>query len=168
MWWSLEQCLTGFLIFFLVLALCCLHKYHFNYWTRHNVPQIKPTPIVGNLAPILCMAESAAKVIERMFNSPLAKDKPLLGIYLFHQPALLLRDSELIKRVLIRDFSKFSDRFANSDDVKDPLGSQNLFLLKNPTWKEIRFKLTPFFTRGKIKQMFPLIEEVSEKEDRKR
>ncbi|XP_061395800.1 LOW QUALITY PROTEIN: probable cytochrome P450 6g2 [Musca vetustissima] len=137
-------------------------NYLHNYWIRHNVPQITPLPLVGNLGKILSMAEPSAKVIEEFYNHPKAEDKPFVGIYVFYRPAILLREPELIKRILVRDFPKFSNRFSCSDIEGDPLGSQNLFMLKNPAWKDIRFKLTPFFTSGKLKQMFPLIAEVGE------
>lgn len=148
------------LLLVFVLTLYIYLKYRYRYWKRYGITQIPPTMLVGNLGSILRMSKSSAEVITDFYHYPQAKDKAAVGIYLFHTPALLIRDPELIKRVLIRDFNKFSDRYCRSDVLRDPLGSQNLFLLKNPAWKEIRFKLTPFFTSGKLKQMFPLVEEV--------
>ncbi|XP_075152734.1 putative cytochrome P450 6g2 [Haematobia irritans] len=159
---SLEFGLPVFLVISLLALVYFYHKYLHSYWIRHQIVQIEPTPLVGNLGKILRMSEPSAKVIEEFYNHPKAKDKPFVGIYIFYRPALLIRDPELIKRVLIRDFGKFNNRFSRSDDVQDPLGSQNLFMLRNPAWKDIRFKLTPFFTSGKLKQMFPLIAEVGE------
>lgn len=148
------------LILILILTVYFYLKYGYTFWSRCGVPQIPPTMLVGNLGPILRMSKSCAQVIQDIYNHPKAKDSSIVGIYLFHRPALLIRDPELIKRILIRDFNKFCNRYSNSDVLGDPLGSQNLFFLKNPAWKEIRFKLTPFFTSGKLKLMFPLIEEV--------
>lgn len=42
------------------------------------------------------------------------------------------------------------------------LGSGNLFFIKNPAWKQIRSRLTPFFTSGKMKQMFHLMNETGD------
>ncbi|XP_037812139.1 uncharacterized protein LOC119603923 [Lucilia sericata] len=159
--WSLSDLkVFATLILILFLTLYFYLKYRYNYWTRYGVPQIPPTMLVGNLGPLLRLSKCSAQVIKDIYHHPEAKDKAIVGIYLFHTPALLIRDPELIKRILIRDFNKFCNRYSNSDVLGDPLGSQNLFFLKNPAWKEIRFKLTPFFTSGKLKQMFPLVEEV--------
>ncbi|XP_073825464.1 cytochrome P450 6g2 [Musca autumnalis] len=163
MWSEITAPSVGFLLLCSTLTVLWIYlNYLHNYWTRHNVTQIKPLPLVGNLGKILSMAEPSAKVIEEFYHHPMAEDKPFVGIYVFYRPALLLREPELIKRILVRDFPKFNNRFSSSDIKGDPLGSQNLFMLKNPTWKDIRFKLTPFFTSGKLKQMFPLIAEVGE------
>uniref|UniRef100_A0A1I8NPE3 Cytochrome P450 n=1 Tax=Stomoxys calcitrans TaxID=35570 RepID=A0A1I8NPE3_STOCA len=159
---GLESVIPQLLIIVLAGILYMYQRYCHSFWNRHQVPQIEPTPLVGNLGKILRMSEPSAKVIEEFYNHPKAKNEPFVGIYIFYRPALLLRDPELIKRVLVRDFAKFNNRFSRSDDVRDPLGSQNLFMLRNPAWKDIRFKLTPFFTSGKLKQMFPLIAEVGE------
>uniref|UniRef100_A0A1B0C4H9 Cytochrome P450 n=1 Tax=Glossina palpalis gambiensis TaxID=67801 RepID=A0A1B0C4H9_9MUSC len=70
----------------------------------------------------------------------------LVGIYLFHIQALLLRDPGLIKRIV--------------NYFGDPLSSLNFFFLKNLYWKEIRLKLTPFFLSGKLKHLLALVEEV--------
>uniref|UniRef100_A0A1A9WV51 Cytochrome P450 n=1 Tax=Glossina brevipalpis TaxID=37001 RepID=A0A1A9WV51_9MUSC len=144
----------------LIVLLYVYLTYHYRYWLRHGVTHVKPNLIFGNLGPLLRTQCTSANMIQMIYNYPDACDQPLVGFYLFHRPALLLRDPELIKRILCKDFPKFCNRFSNSDFFGDPLGSRNLFFLKNPYWKEIRFKLTPFFTSGRLKQMFSLVEEV--------
>uniref|UniRef100_A0A1A9Z592 Cytochrome P450 n=1 Tax=Glossina pallidipes TaxID=7398 RepID=A0A1A9Z592_GLOPL len=156
MWFEI----TLALVLLLVILLYVYLTYRYRYWLRHGVVYVKPSPILGNLGPLLRMKSTSAHMTQAIYNYPEAKDRPFVGIYLFHRPALLLRDLELIKRILSKDFPKFSNRFSNSDCFGDPLGSLNLFFLKNPYWKEIRLKLTPFFSSGKLKQMFPLVEEV--------
>ncbi|XP_037893420.1 probable cytochrome P450 6g2 [Glossina fuscipes] len=156
MWFAIT---VGLVLQLLVLLYVYL-TYRYRYWLRHGVLDVKPNPILGNLGCLLRMQCTSAHMIQAIYNYPEAGDRPFVGIYLFHRPALLLRDPELIKRILSRDFPKFSNRFSNSDYFGDPLASRNLFFLKNPYWKEIRLKLTPFFTSGKLKQMCSLIEEV--------
>ena len=73
----------------------------------------------------------------------------------------MIRDLDLVKNVLIKDFNQFSNRYSYSDPHSDGVGANTLFFAKNPKWKNIRSKLTPVFASGKIKQMFPLVEEVS-------
>jgi hypothetical protein len=72
------------------------------------------------------------------------------------RPALVLRDPELIKEILVKEFNTFFDRNAQTSHHKDPL-AQNLFLLKGELWRHLRMKMSPIFTSFRIKQMFPLI-----------
>uniref|UniRef100_A0A1B0GA00 Cytochrome P450 n=1 Tax=Glossina morsitans morsitans TaxID=37546 RepID=A0A1B0GA00_GLOMM len=156
MWFEITLALMLLLVALLYVYL----TYRYRYWLRHGVIYVKPTPIVGNLGPLLRMQSASAHMMQTIYNYSAAQDRPFVGIYIFHRPALLLRDPELIKRILSKDFPKFSNRFLNTDYYGDPLASRNLFFLKNPHWKEVRSKLTPFFTSWKMKQMFPLVEEV--------
>ncbi|KAH0819724.1 hypothetical protein GEV33_003067 [Tenebrio molitor] len=71
-------------------------------------------------------------------------------------------DPELIKNILIKDFAVFADRTIFNNTKDDPMGSHLLFLLKTPDWRDMRRKITPVFTSGKMKNMYPLIAEVGE------
>ena len=77
------------------------------------------------------------------------------------RPALVLRDPDLIKTILVKDFNTFYERFVRSNLKTDPL-SQNLFLLKGPAWRLLRVKLSPIFTSLRMKQMFPLVSACAE------
>ncbi|KAH8314373.1 hypothetical protein KR059_004869, partial [Drosophila kikkawai] len=147
-----------FLVVLLTIVYGLLHR-NYSYWQRLGVPEIQPHWIVGNLM-ALFRQKSFSEFIYQLYNHPDAENEPFVGIYVFHKPALLLKDPELLKNVLVRDFGKFRDRYANADEIRDPLGSLNIFFLKNPAWREVRMKLTPFFAGNKLKNMFPLIEEV--------
>lgn len=71
-----------------------------------------------------------------------------------------MRDPDVIKQFMIRDFKNFSDRHFAGPNQKDSIGMKNLFGLKNPVWNYVRTKITPTLTRNKLKQMFPLMMEI--------
>ncbi|XP_034117678.1 probable cytochrome P450 6v1 [Drosophila nasuta] len=130
------------------------------YWQRRRVKFVQPTHILGNLKKVLKLEESFALQLRRFYFDDRFRNEPVVGIYLFHQPALLIRDLQLVRTVLVEDFVSFSNRFAKCDMRHDKMGSLNLFFARQPEWREIRTRLSPVFTGAKIKQMFSLMEEI--------
>ncbi|XP_055903802.1 cytochrome P450 6g1-like [Eupeodes corollae] len=154
--------ITELLLFtsFILIGIYVWAKYHFSYWRRKNVPNVEPNFFFGNFKEMLMMSKNCADILINLYNHKNAKDQPILGIYIFNKPALLIRDPELVKSICVKNFDKFSNRYAQSDIKGDTLGSATLFMINNPEWKELRTKLSPVFTSGKMKQMFPLVEEI--------
>lgn len=81
---------------------------------------------------------------------------------MLHKATIMINDPELIRLVLIKEFNKFPDRGLYFNEKIDPL-SGHLFLLPGERWRILRAKLSPTFTSGKLKQMFPLLREIGEK-----
>lgn len=77
-------------------------------------------------------------------------DVPYIGIYKMTQPAVLLRDKELIKDVLIKDFTSFeaNDFFVN--EKYDSLLAVNPFFASGSTWKRYRNLMQPLFSSAKV------------------
>ncbi|XP_029671180.1 cytochrome P450 6k1-like, partial [Formica exsecta] len=125
----------------------------FNYWKKRNVVEIRPTPFWGNFMDCALLKKSPGYFIKELYNQ--AKGLPYIGFYILDKPFLLLRDREIVKNILVKDFNYFADRYG-SPDPNDRIGYANLFFLKNPAWKVLRTKLTPIFTSGKLKKIFEL------------
>lgn len=81
-----------------------------SYWKRKGLPYVPAKPFVGNLKDVLFYKTSAAEQFGAFYFAPEAKDHPFVGINLFHKPALVIRDPELVKRLLVKDFNQFSNR----------------------------------------------------------
>ncbi|XP_037941620.1 cytochrome P450 6g1-like [Teleopsis dalmanni] len=136
-------------------------KHNYSYWQRKGIPYLKPIPFIGNTKSILTLKTSIGLIASDVYSDKTLSDAAAVGIYSFHKPGLVIRDIELIKSILIKDFNKFSNRTVACDPHNDPLGSNNLFFVRNPEWKDIRTKLSPVFTSGKIKQMYPLMVDIA-------
>ena len=80
---------------------------------------------------------------------------------MFHRPLLMINDPDLIRIILVKEFNKFTDRGLYHNEKVDPL-TGNLFFLGGERWRYLRAKLSPTFTSGKLKQMFPLMKEVGD------
>lgn len=137
-------------------------KWKLSYWQRRGVPTLPTDLLFGNLKDSILMKVSPGYVLGRLYREA-DDDAPFVGVYIMHNPFLLLRSPEMIKQILVKDFSAFSDRyFAAPQSSNDPVGSLGLFSIKNPEWRYLRTKLSPAFTSGKLKNLFGLMLESAE------
>nr|XP_012230874.1 PREDICTED: cytochrome P450 9e2-like [Linepithema humile] len=88
-------------------------------------------------------------------------DAKYVGISDFATPTILLRDPELIKDIMVKDFEHFPDHRSFVDEEVDPLFAKNIFALRGDRWKEMRNTLSPSFTASKMKFMFELVSKCS-------
>lgn len=156
--------ITEILIAILVGLVLIIYYWAYQrqtFWKRHNVPHVKSS-ILGHFARTTFLLENNTETFARLYNDPNAKGKPFVGINVFHKPAILIRSPELVKRILVKDFSYFTNRHTRTDPEYDSLSGNNLFQQVNPTWKELRNKLSPIFTSGKMKQMFYMVEKIGD------
>jgi len=78
------------------------------------------------------------------------------------RPALLIRDAQLSRDMVTKDFASFHDRGVYVDEENDPM-SAGLFQLEGASWRTLRAKLTPSFTSGKLKAMFETSDSIGDK-----
>jgi cytochrome P450 family 6 len=71
---------------------------------------------------------------------------------------LIVRDPELIKHILVRDFQHFVDR-PTLAIRGSPYIVNMLINMKGQHWKNVRALLTPTFSSGKLKAMENLVEQ---------
>lgn len=83
----------------------------------------------------------------------------MVGLYRAITPVLLIRDPELIKEITTKSFSHFHDNDLEVDKNVDRLFGRHIFVLKGEEWKAMRANITPAFTSGKMKAIYPLLEE---------
>ncbi|KAM0737251.1 Cytochrome P450 6k1 [Formica fusca] len=136
-------------------------KYKLSYWSRRGVKTPPTHLLFGNFKECLILKKPPGEVIREIYNSA-DPDDPYIGFYIFHKPMLLLRDHDLIKQVMITDFEIFPNRRFGSRNQRDSIGLDSILSIKQPRWRYLRSKLTPFLTGQKLKNMLPLIEECGE------
>lgn len=145
----------------LLILLVLLHTFvrrQYSYWDRHGIVSAESSIPFGNLKSVVKKQRSFGTAIYDIYKQT---TEPLIGVYLFFRPAILVRDAELIKNILLSDFQHFHDRGVYCEPETDPM-SATLFGLPGEKWKNLRVQLTPAFTSGKLKAMFGHIRNVGE------
>ncbi|XP_011865436.1 PREDICTED: probable cytochrome P450 6a14 [Vollenhovia emeryi] len=144
----------------LIIALGIVYIYYkyvlFNFWRKKGIFYVKPVVPAGNLTDFVTGKLSVGELFHDVYAK--YKDYRAFGMYTFFKPNLLIADLDLIRMVLTKEFGSFHDRGMFCNEKTDPL-SGHLFLLPGKKWRNLRVKLTPTFTSGKIKQIFMILKE---------
>lgn len=147
----------GFVFVALVTGISFFMWRH-NYWQRMGFPVPVFEPIYGH-ARGMGTSEFQAITMDRVYKNATGMG-PICGMYFFTEPTAMALEPEFLKHVLVKDFSYFHDRGLFVNEETDPL-SGHLFALEGERWRQIRTRVTPTFTSGKLKGMFKIMLEVS-------
>ncbi|XP_071574295.1 cytochrome P450 6k1 [Temnothorax nylanderi] len=137
-------------------------KWKHTYWQRRGVPTLPAHWFFGHFKDAILFRRPAGVILGELHRQA-ADEDDVLGIYILHKPFLLLRNPELIKQIMIRDFNVFSNHHFRGASKGDTVGKWTLFTIENPEWKHLRTKMSPVFTSGKLKSLFLLMQESGEK-----
>ncbi|KAE8296549.1 Thromboxane-A synthase [Larimichthys crocea] len=141
--WSVT--LSLFLVFLGLLYWYSV--YPFSVLSRCGIKHPKPIPFFGKFL----FRQGFFKPI----NDIIKTHGRVCGYYLGRRPVVVVADPDMLRQVMVRDFSSFSNRMTVRFATK-PM-SDCLLLLKNERWKRVRSILTPTFSAAKMKEMVPLI-----------
>ncbi|XP_045427593.1 cytochrome P450 3A29 isoform X2 [Pipistrellus kuhlii] len=122
--------------------------YTHGVFKKLGIPGPKPLPFVGT---VLAYRKGLWEFDMDCFK----KYGNMWGFYDGRQPVLAITDLEVIKTVLVKEcYSVFTNRRSIG-----PLGFMKsaISIAEDETWKRIRTLLSPTFTSGKLKEMFPII-----------
>ena len=150
--------ITFFIIFYTYLSR------NYDFWKKRGVPGPKPSIPFGNYGDVIFQRRSKPELLKDLYNE--YKNEPFVGFFVGSAPNLLVIDPDLIRTVLIRDFDVFQGRGLAINENIEPLAAHS-FNLDGTQWKNLRQKLTPVFSTGKLKKMFYLIEECRDNLERR-
>ncbi|KYN21324.1 PREDICTED: cytochrome P450 6k1-like [Trachymyrmex cornetzi] len=136
-------------------------KWKHTYWQRHGVSTLPTHWFFGHFKDAMLFRKSAGVVLSELHKQ--AENEDVLGIYILHKPFLILRNPELIKQIMIKDFNIFPNHYFRGANNSDTISKWSLFSIRYPEWKYLRSKMTPVFTSGKLKNLFQLMQESGEK-----
>ena len=144
-------------VFFLLFGIFYLYsKYKLSYWEKRGVKTPKTNLIFGNFGETLTFQKPPGLVLQEIYESANPED-PYIGFYIFHKPMLMLRDLNLIKQIMVKDFEFFPNRRFGGNIQIDSVGFTNLLNIHQPRWRYLRSKMTPSLTGLKLKNMVSLM-----------
>ncbi|KAG4080258.1 hypothetical protein HA402_010750 [Bradysia odoriphaga] len=147
---------------FFVIALLTLSylwlRNRYSYWERLGVPGPKPVYVFGNLLKQLTFQEHISIAYKRWHNT--YNNVPYLGFYKLLQPAVMIRDPELQREILVKAFMNFHRNDVTISD-NDELLKANPFFSSGEEWRQSRAMFGTFFSANKIKTVFPAMLKVA-------
>ncbi|XP_046382242.1 uncharacterized protein LOC124153185 [Ischnura elegans] len=153
--WSVLQ-ITVAIVTILVTSFILFAFWRLTYWRRKGIPYLSPKLPFGNANEMFFGKRPYGDVMEDIYRE--LSDKPYAGIYMALQPSLLVMDPKLINDILIRTaLTNFQHHIATPHPTKDPYISNAIFFARGARWKTIRTGLSPAFSSGKMKMMYPLV-----------
>lgn len=136
-------------------------QYAYSYWKRKGVAFLRPTFPFGAFSKAFRQKISIDDQVKEIYD---ISSGPFVGVYSLLTPILLVRDPELIRTILIKDFASFPYRGWHVNENVDPM-AHNMLVQNGEPWKNSRSKLSPTFTTGRLKAMFGTIIECGDSLD---
>ncbi|XP_055923103.1 probable cytochrome P450 9f2 isoform X4 [Eupeodes corollae] len=148
-------------IILLGLALFIFYKWStstFDFFEKIGIPYDKPFPLFGSQKDIVLRKSSMYDNVNRLYKQ---FNTSIFGIFDQRNPIYAIRDPELVKRIMVKDFDHFINHREVFNENFGGLFGKSLFFMRNNKWKNMRHTLSPVFTGSKMRQMFILINEVA-------
>ncbi|XP_066597507.1 cytochrome P450 6a2-like [Prorops nasuta] len=148
----------------LILYFLWTHQNAKNYWKYRGIPQVPGShPVVGNILPLIRQTHNLITLITEFYEKN--QKSSMVGMLHMMNPALILRDPELVKTVMQVEFHNFNENHFLVSMENDPLFSKNPFFSTGEAWIAGRKRLTYAFSSMRLKILVESIRAVSHKLD---
>ncbi|XP_056609576.1 cytochrome P450 3A40-like [Triplophysa dalaica] len=142
---------TWTLVVLLITLLFIYGVWPHGFFNKLGIPGPRPWPFLGTFL-------SYRKGLCNFDMECAEKYGKMWGIFDGRLPILMITDLEMIKAVMVKEcYSTFTNRRETNESVAGPL-ADGISLVKDERWRRIRSSLSPYFTSGRLKEMFPTAE----------
>ncbi|XP_050716925.1 cytochrome P450 3A41-like isoform X2 [Eriocheir sinensis] len=149
---------TWLLLATLAVLAWLYSRWRHSFWSSRGVPSPPALPFIGHFHKEYFIDAQGVEFIKENYKKHY--HSMMFGMYDFFNPVLVIFDPDMIKNVMVRDFDHFTDLrdfHLKTGVERDEMVSEMLSLKNGADWKNLRAIMTPTFTSGKIKGMFPLV-----------
>lgn len=146
---SLPGWLIAVILVVFLLYLYTTHKQ--SYFRKLGIPGPKPVPFLGVLPELM------KKGSFQMDVDLVKQHGKCFGVFIGNAPSLMVADPEMIRQILIKEFSNFTNR---SEIIRPPDSwRDSLISALGDHWKFLRGAISPAFSTGKIRAMSPILDD---------
>ncbi|KAK2916582.1 hypothetical protein Q8A67_000956 [Cirrhinus molitorella] len=135
-----------------VLVLTLLYMYGVwphGFFKKLGIPGPRPWPFFGTFL-------SYTKGFFNFDTECARKYGKVWGIYDGRLPILMVTDLEMIKVILVKEcYSTFINRRKRTTGLAGPF-ADGIIMVQDERWKRMRSTLSPYFTSGRLKEIFPI------------
>nr|WDY85980.1 cytochrome P450 6BX7 [Pagiophloeus tsushimanus] len=129
-------------------------KKSYRFWKNKGVAQLNPYLFYGDTKDVMFQKMSLAEFYRDAYWKFKKMGVKYGGVYDRTRRVWVLVHPDIIKLIMIKAFPHFS---AHNRKFADTLFFNNLFHMKGENWKDMRKKLTPTFTSGKMRMMYDML-----------
>ncbi|XP_063068172.1 cytochrome P450 3A40-like isoform X2 [Engraulis encrasicolus] len=145
-WFSVE---TWTLLVVFITLLLIYGTWPYGYFKNLGIPGPRPWPFMGSLGSMIMQGfVNFDKQCHQKYGR-------VWGMFEGRSPMLLVTDPAIIKAVMVKEcYSTFTNR--RKAVLNGPM-ADGITAVEDEKWKRIRNTLSPTFTSGRMKEIFPLV-----------
>ncbi|XP_014256245.1 cytochrome P450 6j1-like [Cimex lectularius] len=128
---------------------------NYDHWLKKGIPYEKPTFPYGNIKDVIYVKETLGDFTKRLYNN--FPNSKIVGFYGLRTPMAVVRDPDIMKDILIKEFNSFPITAFEFNKNVDPMMALNPFGLSGDKWKLFRSFHSQAHTLARLKGMVPAI-----------